>query len=30
MNKNNNENANETECASVEDHLNMHKTATDL
>ena len=30
MNKNNNENANETEYALVEDHLNMHKTATDL
>ena len=28
MNKNNNENASETEYASVEDHLNMHKTAT--
>ena len=28
MNKNNNENANEAEYASVEDPLNMHRTAT--
>ena len=28
MNKNNNENASETEYASVEDPLNMHKTET--